>query len=111
MHATKCTLMLRALCGNILMNKLLELNAVDKETKGTVIAVKRQWWLKVNTKPLRTHALDGAVFPHVIKVKYTLNGQEYIRRKWIKAGSAVPGLGSSVTLIYSEDKPSKARIQ
>ena len=37
---------------------------MDKETIGTVLSVAKQWWLKVNTKPVRMSALDGAAFPH-----------------------------------------------
>ena len=33
---------------------------MDKETLGTVVSVKKQWWLKINTKPVRMHALDSA---------------------------------------------------
>ena len=33
---------------------------MEKETTGTVISVTKQWWLKVNRKPVRTHAMDGA---------------------------------------------------
>ena len=32
---------------------------MDKETIGTVLSVAKQWWLKVNTKPIRMGALDG----------------------------------------------------
>ena len=28
------------------------------ETIGTVISASRQWWLKVNTKPVRMGAMD-----------------------------------------------------
>ena len=42
---------------------------MDKETIGTVLSVAKQWWLKVNTKPIRMGALDGATFPHIIKVQ------------------------------------------
>ena len=28
---------------------------MDKDTVGTVISVAKQWWLKVNTKPVRIH--------------------------------------------------------
>jgi len=56
---------------------------VDKETKGTVVSVAKQWWLKINTKPVRLHPLDGAIFPHIIKVSYTVDGVEYTKRKWI----------------------------
>lgn len=83
---------------------------MEKETLGTVISVARQWWLKINTKPARVHALDGAIFPHIIKVKYTIDNKEYIKRKWIRAGSPVPIIGSSVTVLYSENKPSKAKV-
>ena len=83
---------------------------MDKETIGTVIAVQKQWWLKINTKPVRTHALDGAIFPHIIKVQYCVNGKDYIKRKWIGANCHVPSVGSSVTVLYCEDKPGKAKV-
>ncbi len=83
---------------------------MNQETMGTVIAVKKQWWLKVNTKPIRKGTFDGATFPHIIKVKYTVDGKEYTKRKWIHTGNDVPSVGSSVTVVYSENKPSKARI-
>jgi hypothetical protein len=81
-----------------------------KTVQGTVVSVAKQWWLKINTKSFRTHALDGATFPHVIKVKYTVNGKEYTKRKWISAGKATPKLGESVLVSYNEAKPSKAKI-
>lgn len=83
---------------------------MDQETTGTVLSVAKQWWLKVNTKPVRMHALDGATFPHVIKVKYTVDGKDYIKRKWISAGSPIPSVGSSVKVIYAGNKPSKAKV-
>ena len=82
-----------------------------QETMGTVVSVAKQWWLKVNTKPIRLHGLDGAVFPHVIKVNYIVDGIGYTKRKWIGAGKPVPPVGSSVKVIYHEDKPQKARVQ
>ena len=83
---------------------------MDKQTTGTVISVAKQWWLKINTKPMRTSAFDGAIFPHIIKVEYMVDGVKYIKRKWIGAGCDVPEIGSSVTVIYSEIKPAKAKI-
>ena len=67
---------------------------MEKETMGTVISVTKQWWLKVNRKPVRAHAMDGAAFPHTIKVKYTIDGKDYICRKWIGAGNKVPDKGT-----------------
>ena len=83
---------------------------MDQETIGTVLSVAKQWWLKVNTKPIRMGALDGATFPHIIKVQYVVDGNTYTRRKWISAGKAVPAVGSKVTVLYRSDKPDKAKI-
>lgn len=35
---------------------------MEYKTIGIILSVKKQWWLKVNTKPIRKHALDGATF-------------------------------------------------
>lgn len=83
---------------------------MNQETTGIVISVKKQWWLKINTKPVRKHALDGATFPHIIKVQYTVDGKGYIKRKWIGASYAVPAVGSSVTVRYRGEKPNKAKV-
>ena len=83
---------------------------MDKETNGTVLSVAKQWWLKVNTKPIRMGTLDGATFPHVIKVQYIVDGNTYTKRKWIGAGEAVPAVGSKVSVLYYSNKPSKAQI-
>ena len=83
---------------------------MDKETMGTVISVKKQWWLKINTKPVRTHALDGTIFPHIIKVQYTVDGKTYIKRKWIGANCQPPAEGSSVTVLYCGNNPNKANV-
>lgn len=89
---------------------LTEENTMQQKTMGTVIKVSRQWWLKVNTKPFRRHALDGAFFPHIIKVSYTVNGRKYAKRKWIPAKASVPLQGSKIEVIYSTQKPAKATI-
>ena len=83
---------------------------MDQQTTGIVCAVAKQWWLKVNTKAFRTNPLDGATFPHIIKVKYTVNGTEFTKRKWINAGCSVPKVGDTVQVRYSSDKPSKVKI-
>lgn len=83
---------------------------MDKETTGTVISVAKQWWLKVNRKPVRLHALDGATFPHIIKIEYIVNDKVYTKRKWINAGDPVPKVGSNARVMYSSDKPSKAKV-
>ena len=83
---------------------------MDKETIGTVRSVAKQWWLKVNTKPIRMGDKEGANFPYIIKVQYVVAGNTYTKRKWIGAGKAVPAVGSKLTVLYCSNKPSKAKI-
>jgi len=83
---------------------------MDKQTEGIVASVKKQWWLSIRTKALRTSPLDGVVFPHIMKVRYTVDGKEYTKRKWINAGLPVPKVGSAVQVLYNSDKPSKAKV-
>lgn len=83
---------------------------MDQKTMGTVVSVKRQWWFKVNAKPVRMHPLDGAAFAHMIKVEYAIGGRTYTKRKWLGAGCPVPIEGSLVTVCYDEDKPSRAKV-
>ena len=83
---------------------------MDKETLATVISVQKQWWLKINTKAVRMGPMDGAEFPHVIKVRYTVDGVDYFKRKWIGAGDRAPDVGTKQTVIYCEGNPKKAKI-
>lgn len=83
---------------------------LDNQTKGTVVSVRKQWWLKVNTKMVRRGPMDGATFPHIIKVAYTVDGVEYTKRAWIRAGRPVPEVGSTVSVAYCSEKPSKAKL-
>jgi len=83
---------------------------MEIEVRATVVSAAKQWWLKINTKPVRLHALDGAIFPYIIKVRYTADGKDYFKRKWIRAGDRVPDVGSTVRVYYFADKPSKARV-
>lgn len=82
-----------------------------EKTSGTVIAVKRLWWIKINTKPVRRHALDGAVFPHIVTVRYTVNGFEYIKKKFLKARYSPPKPGETVNIYYNSEKPSKYKLE
>ena len=83
---------------------------MDKRTEATVVSVRKQWWLSIRTKPLRTGPLDGTVFPHIMKVRYIADGKEYTKRIWIHAGLPVPKAGSTVQVVYDPDKPSKAKV-
>ena len=83
---------------------------MNESTIGTVIEVKKQWWLKVNTKPIRANTFDGATFPHIIKVRYTVGGSEYNKRKWVRACEIPPSVGSEIAVLYDENKPQRSKI-
>lgn len=79
--------------------------------KGTVISTNRLWWLKINKKPIRTHLLDGADFPTVITVQYSVSGVNYKKRKFIGVGTSCPKEGEELSVFYLMDNPKKARIK
>ena len=82
---------------------------MEKETRGTVASVSKQWWLKVNRKPVRLHALNGAEFPHIVKIRYTVDGASYTCWKWLGAGAPSPHVGDAATVRYREGRPSRGR--
>lgn len=83
---------------------------MERKILGTVVSVKKQWWLKVNAKPVRMNALDGVSFPHIIKVRYVVDGKEYFIKKWIRACDQPPAVGTKVTVCYDEKKPRKSKL-
>lgn len=84
---------------------------MEKETIGLIISTKKLWWIKINKKAFRMNSLDGAIFPSVVKVKYSVNGVDYIKRKFISPYTQCPMQGGKVTVRYREDKPLKCRIE
>ena len=84
---------------------------MEKKTAGIVVSVKKQWWLKVNRKSFRVGMLDGASFPHIVKVRYTADGKELIKRKWLGAHIAPPSVNQKITVIYQSDHPTKLRLE
>ena len=55
-------------------DRIIEQNNV---AKGTIRKVKKCWWIKVNQKSIRLHALDGATFPHIMTFTYEVDGIKY----------------------------------
>lgn len=66
------------------------------KTTGVIISAKTCWWLKINTKAIRVHALDGSVFPQILKVRYTANGEERTKRKLLRPVRAPLSVGTTV---------------
>lgn len=59
---------------------------MDNECKvqGIILSTKKLWGIKVNRKAFRIHPLDGATFPHLVKVKYKVEDKEYEKNKYIR---------------------------
>lgn len=81
---------------------------MKSQTLGTVTRVTRQWWCKINQKAVRMGTFDGAIFPHVVRVEYVVNGKTYVRRKWLHATITTPTVGEHVTVQYDVKSPKKA---
>lgn len=80
------------------------------ETIGTITEVKRCWWLKVNTKPIRKNMFDGALFPHIIHFTYNINGQTYTGKRYVSYKKRCPFQGEQITVYYEADAPEKYAV-
>ena len=89
-------------------DRIIEQNNI---TKGIIQKVAKCWWIKINTKPVRMHALDGAIFPHIMTFTYEVNGIQYKKRKYIGLRSDAIGIFENVDVYYDKDKPSKCAVK
>lgn len=94
-------------CFGIGSTKITEQN---HSVEGIVIRAERCWWLKINTKPVRTHPLDGAVFPHIIYFTYTVDGVKYNGSRYVSWSSRCPGIGEKITVYYEPHSPAKYAV-
>ena len=68
------------------------------------------WWFKVNTKPIRRHAWDGAIFPHIIYFQYIVNGIQYQGCRFVHWNSHCPTETEHITVYYDGHDPSKYAV-
>ena len=80
------------------------------QTEGTVTEVKTCYWLKVNTKPVRCSAIDGALFPHIIHFTYSVDGQAYKGKRYVNWNKRCPVKGEKITVHYEREKPEKYAV-
>ena len=73
-------------------------------TKGTVTKVSRSW-VKVNKKPARLTAGDGAVFSHYITFTYTVENFPYQGTLYVDMGFRCPQKGEIIDIYYDPQKP------
>ena len=84
--------------------------ARGNSVSGVVTGMKTCWWLKVNTRPVRAHALDGAVFPHIVHFSYTVNGQGYTGSRYVSRKKLCPHINEPVVVYFDSSNPSKCTI-
>ena len=72
---------------------------------GRIVSVERCWWLKVNTKPVRRHSFDGAVFPHMAEFVYEVDGIQYRGKRYVSYRLPAPWVGQTVKVWYDPQRP------
>lgn len=87
-----------------------EIISENHRTSGIITAVKDCWWIKVNTKAFRRHALDGAKFPHIIYFTYTVNGAAYQGSSCVDWHLRRPCKGERITVFYDKSDPAKYTV-
>ena len=80
------------------------------QTEGTVTKVDTCYWFKVNTKPVRMHMADGAMFPHIIHFTYSVAGESYSGKRWVMWKKRCPVKGEKITVHYEEGRPEKFAV-
>ena len=77
---------------------------------GKVTEVKRCWWLKVNTKPVRMSGMDGAVFPNIICFTYEVGGSTSQGSRYVGLSPVYPREGAKLTVFYDERNPARYAV-
>ena len=80
------------------------------KTEGIVTKVDTCYWFKVNTKPVRTHSGDGAVFPHIIHFTYPVDGVSYTGKRWVMWNKRCPVTDERITVFYEAEAPEKYAV-
>ncbi len=80
------------------------------QTEGVVTEVKTCYWLKVNTKPVRRSAIDGALFPHIIHFTYSVGGQTYKGKRYVNWNKRCPVKDERITVHYERENPEKYAV-
>lgn len=77
----------------------------NSKTIGRITNVKKCWWLKINTKSIRTHTRDGAKFPAIISFDYFVEGMRYKGKRYVSWRRSCPHIGEEVVVFYDKGNP------
>lgn len=80
------------------------------QTEGSIKQVKTCYWPKVNTKPVRVYAGDGAVYPHVIHFTYSVGGQAYTGKRYVPWSKRCPVENEKITVYFERNAPAKYAV-
>lgn len=80
-------------------------------TQGKVIKAEAMWYIKINTKPVRSGPFDGALFPHRIIFTYEVDGQKYAGRKLLPYYEKAPHEGEDIKVFYDPQDPRKCAVE
>ena len=83
------------------------IRATGCSVPGTITAVGRCWWLKINTKPVRRFSGDGAVYPSIITFSYQVDSIPYVGILYIPYRCRVPHAGETIDVYYDPANPKK----
>lgn len=78
---------------------------------GRVTEVRRIWWIKINTKPVRKHAFDGAEYPMLICFSYEAEGAGYSGKRVINYTRRCPAVGEALTVYYDPARPERYAVK
>ena len=82
----------------------------NNKATGTITVVKTCWWIKINTKNVRMHALDGAKFPHIIYFTYNVNDMEYQGSSCVSYYLRCPNKEETITIFYDKNEPAQYAV-
>ena len=85
--------------------------AQNLSVAGRITAVKKCWWLKVNTKAVRIGPLDGAKFPHIAVFTYEVNGTAYEGKRWVSYEDTPPAVGKEIRVYIDAAEPRKYAVK
>ena len=83
---------------------------MDKRINGTIVSVTR---VTPFDKLVFVNGKFGIAYEYAIKVKYSVNGKDYFKRRyWGYCDSeSVPWIGSTLPVMYSEKNPKIAQVR